>query len=129
MTVDPWHIYSNEANMQKLQNSVRKISLLKSENPKDYWNIINGKKTFIMSDKMSPTHFFNHFSKLNKAEAEVIEPEFSFENAGNLFNDNFTPSEVSNFYGIWKNNKNSGPGQILDEFLKIFSTKFHWYAN
>ena len=87
----------NKAFKNYKQNSVRKISLLKSENLKDYWNIINGKKTFIMSDKMSPTHFFNHFSKLNKAEAEVIEPEFSFENAGNLFNDNFTPSEVTKF--------------------------------
>ena len=48
-----------------------------------------------MSAKMSPTMFFTHFSKLNKAEAEEIEPEFSFENADNLFNDNFTPSEVS----------------------------------
>ena len=44
---------------------------------------------------MSPVNFSNHFSKLNKAEDEKIEPEFSFENADNLFNDNFTPSKVS----------------------------------
>ena len=44
---------------------------------------------------MSLTIFFNHFSKPNKAEDKEIEPEFSFKNADNLFNDNFTPSEVS----------------------------------
>ena len=88
---------------------MRKIRLLKSENPKDYWNNINGKKTFNTSDKMSPTNFFNHFSKLNKAEAEEIEPEFAFENTDILFNDNFTPSEVSKLLRNLKNNKSSGP--------------------
>ena len=61
---------------------------------------------------MSPTMFFNHFSKPNKAEAEEIEPEFSFKNADNLFNDNFTPSEVSKLLRNLKNNKSSGSDQI-----------------
>ena len=68
-----------------------------------------GKKPFNISDKMSPTNFFNHFSKLNKAEAEEIEPEFSSKNADNLFNDKFTPSEVSKLLRNRKNNKSSGP--------------------
>ena len=73
---------------------------------------------------MSPTNFFNHFSKLNKAEAEEIKPEFSFENAENLFNDNFTPSEVSKLLRNLKNNKSSGPDQILNEFLKYSPPNF-----
>ena len=36
----------NKAFKNYKQNTVRKIRLLKSENPKDYWNIIYGKKTF-----------------------------------------------------------------------------------
>ena len=67
---------------------------------------------------MSLTNFFNHFSKLNKAEAQEIELEFSFEDADNLFNDKFTPSEVSKLLRNLKNNKSSGPDQILNEFLK-----------
>ena len=73
---------------------------------------------------MSPTKFFNHFSKLNKAEAEEIEPEFSFKNADNLFNHNFTPSEVSKLLRNLKNNKSSGPDQILNEFLKYSPPNF-----
>ena len=114
----------NKAFKNYKQNTVRKIRLLKSENPKDYWNIINGKKPFNISDKMSPTNFFNHFSKLNKAEAEEIKPEFPLENAENLFNDNFTPSEVSKLLRNLKNNKSSGPDQILNEFLKYSPPNF-----
>ena len=114
----------NKAFKNYKQNIVRKIHPLKSENPKDYWNIINGKKPFNISDKMSPTILFNHFSKLNKAEAEEIEPEFSFENADNLFNDNFTPSEVSKLLWNLKKNKSSGPEQILNEFLKYSPPNF-----
>ena len=107
-----------------IKTTVRKIRLLKSENPKDYWNIINGKKPFNISDKMSPTIFFNHFSKLNKAAVEEIEPEFFFENADNLFNDNFTPSEVSKLLQNLKNNKSSESDQILNEFLKYSPPNF-----
>ena len=73
---------------------------------------------------MSPVNFSNHFSKLNKAEDEKIEPEFSFENADNLFNDNFTPSRVSKLLRNLKNNKSSGPDQILNEFLKYSPPNF-----
>ena len=73
---------------------------------------------------MSPTNFSNYFSELNKAEDVKIEPEFSFENEDNLFNDIFTPSEVSTLLRNLKNNKSRGPDQILNEFLKYSPPNF-----
>ena len=63
------------------------------------FDIINGKKTLNISDKMSPTKYFNHCFRPNKIRRRT---NSLFDNADNLFNNTFTSEEVPKLLGSYK---------------------------
>lgn len=99
-----------------------KLRNLKSNNPKEYWDILNIKnKGSSVSGNVSLENFTNHFKNLCEHEQEVIHNDLIYNNIPdeNLqINKPFTVDEVTKVFKSLKNNKACGDDMILNEFLK-----------
>ena len=98
----------------------KKIRFLRSQNRKDYWDLLNksaeGKKIY---SKICLETFLDHFKKLNEAPAgteDFILPDMPNENE--FLNKYFEPEEILKRIRSLKNNKSAGIDFIRNEFLK-----------
>ena len=113
--------YKNEINKavrKYKQQVIHKIRNLKSENPRDYWNIINKKNNSKTNAKVSLELFKEHFENLNYSHDNQNVHTLEFNDSDPLINDPFTIEEVTKLIAKLKNNKSPGTDQILNEFLK-----------
>ena len=77
------------------QQVIDKIRNLKSENPRDYWNIINNKNNSKTTAKVSLEIFKEHFENLNYSHDNQYVPTLDFNDSDPLLNDPFTTEEVT----------------------------------
>ena len=113
--------YKNEINKavrKYKQQVIHKIRNLKSENPRDYWNIINNKNNSKTTAKVSLEIFKEHFENLNYSHDNQNVTTLDFIDSDSLLNDPFTTEEVNKLIAKIKNSKSPGTDQILNEFLK-----------
>ena len=107
----------NKAVKKYKQQVIHKIRNLKSENPRDYWHIINSKNSAKTIAKVSLEVFKEHFQNLNYSNETQNVPIPDLNDSEPLLNDPFTIEEVTKFIAKLKNNKSPGTDQILNEFL------------
>ena len=110
------HVYFNQLN--------KKIRTLRSNNSKEYWNLLNksteGKQSV---SKICLDTFMDHFKKLNLTndrnadETRNVTPAPEEEN-NTILNQLFTFDEIHKRIRKLKNNKSSGLDYIRNEFLK-----------
>ena len=108
------------------------LRTLKSNNPREYWKIINEKKDDNIGN-ISLDTFEDYFCNIYKNSSEStdindvrqsisIEPESetvrTVHNVNNLFNSTFTSIEIKKHIKNLKNGKSPGIDNILNEFLK-----------
>ena len=101
----------------------QKIRTLKSNNSKEYWNLINksteGKTAY---SKICIQTFMDHFKELNKSNTIASDlEELQLQNSSNensVLNDPFEFSEILNNIKKLKNNKSAGLDLIKNEFIK-----------
>ena len=100
---------------QKVINTIR---VLKITNPREYWNLINDRKSQKTFNDISLEVFHDHFKKMNQAEIDETEINIPVVNVDPLFNDHVTTDEMVKLVRTLKNNKSSGNDQVLNKFLK-----------
>ena len=100
-----------------------KLRLLKSKNPKEYWNILSSSKNK-NSDSIHINKFYEHFKELNDQNTSNVN---NF-NANDIMSDNnneinfdFTLEELDFLINKLKNNKASGFDNVINEFIKYSS--------
>jgi hypothetical protein len=100
----------------------KKIRKLKSENPKEYWNIVNESKT---PNKNLPTceAFLKFLKSLNESHESTSEIPTVNVHENEELNVPFTCDEVKTCLRKLKNNKSCGQDLIMNEFLKYSSDK------
>ena len=112
-----------------------KIRTLRSNNSKEYWNLLNksteGKQSV---SKICLDTFMDHFKKLNQANTTNVDetntvPSASDNEHNSILNELFTFDEIQKRIRKLKNNKSSGLDYIRNEFLKQSSVKhIHFYC-
>ena len=97
----------------------KKLRVMKSQNPKDYWNIINNKKqsTHCM-DKVNPNLFYEHFQKLNSGAPEPCDFSYVQDSPDGPLNSEITENKVKTCINLLKNGKASGGDHVVNEFWK-----------
>ena len=110
----------NKAFREYKKATINKLRTLQSENPKEYWNIIQGKTKQVNETKISLDIFEQHFKKLasetNQTEACHRE-ELNVADDPDL-NKPFTTQEITKAIKKLKSHKSSGIDQIINEFFK-----------
>ena len=101
----------------------KKIRALKSNKPKDYWNLLkNAEKRKECSSKISIDIFMEHFKKLNENENNERTEQFDPRNVDHSTNEElnkfFTTLEVKQQISKLKNNKACGIDYVINEFIK-----------
>ena len=103
---------------------MHKVRQLKTSNAREYWSIINGKKSNKILSNISLEVLQEHFKKLNKGPSDQTDTTpFNQDNTDSLFIDPFTTDEVSKMIRKLKNNKSCGIDQIINEYLKNYPPK------
>ena len=118
--------YKNEINKavrKYKQQVIHKIRNLKSENPRDYWNIINNKNNSKTTAKVSLDIFIKHFENLNYSHDNQNVPTLEFNDSDPLLNDPFTTEEVTKLIAKLKNNKSPGTDHIGMNSWKSYHDK------
>ena len=115
----------NKAVRKYKQQVIHKIRNLKSENPRDYWHIINSKNSPKTIAKVSLEVFKEHFQNLNYSNETQNVPILALNDSDPLIIDPFTIEEVTKFIAKLKNNKSPGTDQILNEFLQKITKTNH----
>ena len=113
----------NKAFKTYKQKVINKIRVMKTTNPREYWNLINDRKSQKTFNDISLDVFHDHFKKLNQAEIDKTEINFPEENMDPLFNDHVATDEMLKLVRTLKNNKSSGNDQVLNEFPKYSPPK------
>ena len=108
----------NKAFKTYKQKVINKIRVLKTTNPRAYWNLINDLKSQKTFNDISLEVFNDHLKTLNQAEIDETEINISEENMDPLFNDHVTTDKMLKLVRTLKNNKSSGNDQVLNKFLK-----------
>ena len=101
--------------------NVNRLRSLKTSNPKQYWQIINGKKS--ESTQASLSNLFQYFKKVNAGPEQAADDngdlEDHDENEENFFiNCPFTYEELLKAVTSLKNNKACGVDSVLNEHIK-----------
>ena len=102
-----------------------KLQSLKSNNPKEYWNLLNkesGTTNNVNYTNIDISAFASHFKQLNMAHSDN-ESSFSFDvdsisENNSIINKEFTKAEVIREIKKLKNNKACGMDRILNEYFK-----------
>ena len=102
---------------------INKIRVLKTTNPREYWNLINDRKSQKTFNDISLEVFHDLFKKMNQAEIDETEINIPVVNVDPLFNDHVATDEMLILVRTLKNNKSSGNDQVLNEFLKYSPPK------
>ena len=113
----------NKAFKTYKQKVINKIRVLKTTNPREYWNLINDRKSQKTFNDISLKVLHDHFKKINQAEINETEINITVVNVNPLFNDHVTTDEMLKLVRTLKNNKSSGHDQVLNEFLKYSPPK------
>ena len=101
--------------------NVNRLRSLKTSNPKQYWQIINGKKS--ECTQASLNNLFQYFKKVNAGPEQAADDngdsEDHDENEENFFiNCPFTYEELLKAVTSLKNNKACGVDSVLNEHMK-----------
>ena len=99
----------------------KKLRLLKSNNAKEYRQIINGTNQKETTQKLSLYVLKDHFKKLNCANNNNPENRniiYNSEKVHEFLDKPFTEEEIQRLIRKLKNGKSSGEDNILNEFLK-----------
>ena len=113
----------NKAFKTYKQKVINKIHVLKTTSPREYWNLINDRKSQKTFNDISLEVFHDHLKKMNQAEIDETEINIPEENLDPLFNDHVTTDEMFKLVRTLKNKKSSGNDQVLNEFLKYSPPK------
>ena len=113
----------NKAFKTYKQKVINKIRVLKTTNPREYWNLINDRKSQKSFNDISLKVLHDHLKKMNQAEIDKTEINITVVNVDPLFNDHVTTDEMLKLVRTLKNNKSSGHDQVLNEFLKYSPPK------
>ena len=108
----------NKAFKTYKQKIINKIRVLKTTSPREYWNLINDRKSQKTFNDISLEVFHDHFRKMNQAERDETEINIPEENLDPLFNDHVTTDEMFKLVRTLKNNKSSGNDQVLNHCTK-----------
>ena len=109
--------------------TINKLRTLQSENPKEYWNTIQGKTKHVNETEISLDIFEQHYKKLasetdakstNQTEA-CHRAELNAADDLDL-NKPFTTQEITKVIKKLKSRKSSGIDQIINEFVKTHDT-------
>ena len=97
-----------------------KLRNLKSDKPKEYWNILNPKKHQTNNSiNLDPLH--SHFKAINRqainGDANITLDDIP-EGGDEILNNDFTLLEINKLINKLKNNKSSGIDNVINEFLK-----------
>jgi hypothetical protein len=105
------------------KNLGKKIRKLKSENPKEYWNIVNNTATKIPT-MPSCSSFFDFFKQMNQKPSSPTNDATVNDTPENVeLNQAFTIEEINLCLRKLKNNKSCGQDSIINEFLKYSSDR------
>jgi len=111
-------------------NLAKKIRSLRSNNPTNYWKLINGSKQEKneMYNKITCEAFYEHFKNLGATEqddaaTEGVNNDTNDEVTNELLDDLFTVKEVEEVLRTLKNNKACGIDLITNELLKAASSE------
>ena len=98
----------------------QKLKSLKSNNPKEFWNIINKEEYNLQKkqDNIDKTTFADNFREMN---AQNPNNKFTFDvndilNNNSEINNPFTETEVAKEIKNLKNNKACGTDRILNKY-------------
>ena len=116
-------------NHRKLTRRVRRnyykdlnnrLKTLKTNNPREYWRILNEGKNKVKIGNIPNISFQNHFSDLNVNTSTKKGPILGLQNqqTNESLNVPFTIEEICKHIKKLKNNKTPGIDNILNEFLK-----------
>ncbi len=104
-----------------------KLRSLKSNKPKEYWDIINQSGKGHVSSAIPPLNeLYAHFKELNMCQAETPdkltreagEAEQTFSSNNAILNRAISTEEISKAISLLKNNKSCGVDGILNEYIK-----------
>ena len=96
-----------------------KLKTLKSNNSKEYWNIMNQNKKKVKMGNISLGTFQNFFRELSKNDTKTRETlPTNNHNTNETINEAFTKKEICKHITSLKNNRASGADNILNEFIK-----------
>ena len=104
----------------------KKLKEMKVNNPRLYWDTIQGKAKGNRTGDLSAGEFGSFFKNLNvQIEADTSEISFSTENKNPFeeLNAPFSESELKNALKNLKNNKSNGPDELLNEQIKTSFSK------
>ena len=107
------------------RKTIKNIRKLKYNNPRKYWQLLNGKKNTTV--EASVESLFNFFKSANDDSNSNSNPTANIqhnENSNEYINGPFTEQEIIKVINKLKNNKASGIDLILNENLKSLSTPF-----
>lgn len=116
----------NKAMNEYKKGIVHKIRILKSKNPKEFWEVINkgnSNKRESVINKISCEVFAEHFKELNKVNGEDTSTEegegsiCSEETCNEVLNSLFTEEEIEKCIHKLKHNKACGTDKIINEFI------------
>ena len=118
----------NKAYCEYQKKLIDKLRKLQSENPKEYWKIIQGKQTSEIYHKISLETFKDHYEKLASGTENTVHNdtngELNNKPPDELLNRPFTPLEITKAINKLKNNKAGGADQIINEFIENSSQDF-----
>ncbi|CAL4084780.1 unnamed protein product [Meganyctiphanes norvegica] len=103
------------------KNIHHKLRLLKSKNPKEYWNILNISKNN-NTHSMHINNFYDHFKELNENNVENLN-DFDMNSImttnNDVINSDFTLDEINNLANKLKCNKANGIDNVINEFIRF----------
>ena len=111
----------NKAFREYKKATTNKLRTLQSENPKEYWNIIQGKTKQVNETKISLDIFEQHFKKLASETESTNQTEACHREELNVADDPdlnkpFTTQEITKAIKKLKSHKSSGIDQVINEF-------------
>ena len=105
---------------------IRKIRKLQSENPREYWKLIQGKRGPNSVPNISLETFKKHFENLTSGTQTNIEhrEEIPVSDANPSLNEPFKDQDILKTIKQLINNKAAGHDQILNDFFKNSPSTF-----
>ena len=109
----------------------KKLRVLKSKTPKDYWKIlidVDKKQGSSRKNKIELDSLYDFFKDLNYQDessgCQTLEDlNFSSSNNDEILNSNITDSEILRCIRSLKNNKACSNDNIINEYIKSTSDK------